>query len=671
MKQYSASLQPLDLGHVVLKNRFMMGSMHTGLEEAQNGFQRMAAFYAERAAGGASLIVTGGISPNEAGKLGLGPAERTMVSMVDKHRLITNAVHEHDGRILLQLLHAGRYSKHESPVAPSAIQAPITRHAPRELGGDEIIQTIEDFASSAALAQQAGYDGVEIMGSEGYLISQFLAARTNQRNDEWGGDWLRRKKFAVSVVKKVRQAVGPDWIIMFRISVLDLVEGGMTQEQIVDLARDVEAAGASLLDSGIGWHESRVPTIMGSVPHGGFSWATRRVKEVVGIPVIACNRINHPDIAENIITRGDADMVSMARPWLADAAFAQKVQSGESDRINTCIACNQACLDLIFGGKEATCLVNPRACRETLIDVQPATAIKRMAVVGAGVAGLSCASTLAKRGHKVTLFEATSHLGGQFNLAAAIPGKDDYRQTIRYFQQQLAKYDVDVQLNHYVEATELKDADFDEVVLASGINARKPDIPGIDGPNVMAYAEVLLGEKTPGRSVAIIGAGGIGFDMAEFLVGSTHDGAEAFAHEWGIEMSNQQSGGLLTETTTFPAEREIYLCQRNDRKFGRTLGKSTGWALRISLEKRGINFVGNAHYIAIDENGLHIEQSGEHKTLAVDTVVICAGQTENRQLHDQLQSLDIKSHLIGGADLAAELDAKRAIEQGLLLALQI
>jgi 2,4-dienoyl-CoA reductase (NADPH2) len=668
MKTYTSCLQTLDLGHVVLKNRFMMGSMHTGLEEAENGFQRMAAFYAERAAGGAALIVTGGVSPNEAGKLGLGPAERTMVSMVDKHRLITDAVHQHDGKILLQLLHAGRYSKHDSPVAPSPIQSPINRITPRELASDEILQTIEDFASSALLAKQAGYDGVEIMGSEGYLISQFLAARTNHREDEWGGNWLKRKKFALKVIDKVRQAVGSNWIIMFRISVLDLVEGGLTQDEILDLARDAETAGASLLDSGIGWHESRVPTIMGSVPHGGFSWATRRLKDAVSIPVIACNRINHPDIAEDIISKGDADMVSMARPWLADGAFAHKVQNGKIESINTCIACNQACLDLVFVGKEATCLVNPRACRETLINIQPARSPKRIAVVGAGPAGLSCATALGERGHRVTMFEASSNLGGQFNLAAAIPGKDDYRQTVRYFQQQLQQYNVDVRLDRHVSAATLIESGFDEVVLATGINPRTPNIPGIDGPNVMAYAEVLSGQRIPGRRVAIIGAGGIGFDMAEFLVGTTHEGPEDFANEWGIGLSNEMPGGLLTENVLHEAERKVFLCQRNDQRFGRTLGKSTGWALRISLEKRGINFIGGARYIAIDEQGLHIEQAGEQKILAVDTIVVCAGQTENRDLYNELIAGAVPTHLIGGADLAAELDAKRAIEQGLLLA---
>jgi 2,4-dienoyl-CoA reductase (NADPH2) len=667
MNLYTASLAPLDLGHVVLKNRFMMGSMHTGLEEAENGYARMAAFYAERAAGGAALIVTGGVSPNNAGKLGLGEAERNVPESAHHHRIITDAVHEHDGRILLQLLHAGRYSKHAAPVAPSALQAPITRHMPRALEAAEIEQTIVDFAVASAAAQDVGYDGVEIMGSEGYLISQFLAARTNQRDDDWGGDWQRRKRFATEVVGHARQRVGPNFIIMFRISVLELVEGGMTGEEIVDLARSVEAAGASMLDSGIGWHEARIPTIMGAIPHGGFRWATRRVKEAVSIPVVACNRINHPDTAEQIIGDGDADMVSMARPWLADANFVRHVATAEPEKINTCIACNQACLDLIFGGVEATCLVNPRACRETKINSQPAPRPKRIAVIGGGPGGMSCTATLAERGHKVTLYEAHDRLGGQFNMASVIPGKADYAETVRYFSKRITDAGVDIQTGRVISAAELIDNDFDEFVIATGVTPRVPEIDGIDHASVLTYTDVLLGGKAVGERVAIIGAGGIGFDVAEFLLGDSESDIEHFNQEWSIDMSMQSVGGLLEQPVSHQATREVYLCQRSSSRFGRGLGKSTGWALRAGLERKGLKLVGAVTYLRIDDAGLHINDAEGDRLLEVDNIIVCAGQLERRELVAPLKATGKPVHLIGGADVAAELDAKRAIEQGTLL----
>jgi len=671
MNKYSACLTPLDLGHVVLKNRFMMGSMHTGLEEAENGYARMAAFYAERAAGGAGLIVTGGVSPNRDGRLGLGEAEKTVPECMDHHRIITDAVHQHDGRILLQLLHAGRYSKHDAPVAPSPIKAPIVRYAPRMLSGDEILQTIDDFARAAVLAKEAGYDGVEVMGSEGYLISQFLAERTNQRDDEWGGGWQKRLRFAVETVSAVRRAVGEDFILMFRISVLELVEGGMTGEQVIQLARAVESAGASMLDSGIGWHEARIPTIMGSVPHGAFREATARVSQAVSIPVVACNRINHPAVAEQIIASGQADMVSMARPWLADENFVKRVAAGQAECINTCIACNQACLDHIFNQREASCLVNPRACRETLLNPAPAAVSKRIAVVGGGPGGMATACALAERGHGVTLFEARDRLGGQFNMASVIPGKSDYAETVRYFGNRLDATGVEIRVGHYVSAEELIEQKFDEVVLATGVHPRMPSIPGITHKNVLSYADVLLEGNSVGRRVAIIGAGGIGFDMAEFLSADSSLEIEEFKREWGIDEAPGRAGGLAPEATPEQSQREIYLCQRKEGGFGRSLGKTTGWAIRASLEKRGVMLIGGAQYELIDEQGLHLSTANGARLLEVDSIVLCAGQEENRELEVPLRQAGVSVHLIGGADVAAELDAKRAIEQGYRLALEL
>ncbi len=668
---YPHCFEPLDLGFTTLANRFMMGSMHTGLEEADNGFARMATFYAERAAGGAGLIVTGGVSPNRDGMLGLGANERCFPDSHREHEMITDAVHAEGGRILLQLLHAGRYSKHDHPVGPSPIRSPINRHVPRALEASEIERTVEDFAASAVLARDAGYDGVEIMGSEGYLLSQFLCARTNHRDDGYGGDWARRKRLAVDVVRRVRAAVGDDWIIMFRLSVLDLVEGGMTAAQVVDLARSVQAAGATLLDSGIGWHEAQVPTIMGLVPHGAFAFATRRVRAAVDIPIAACNRVNDPATAESLIAGGDADLVSMARPWLADAAFAAKARDGRADRINTCIACNQACLDAIFVGEEATCLVNPRAGRETLFDESPASSPRRIAVVGAGPGGLACATTLAARGHAVELFEAGARIGGQFNLARVIPGKADYGETLRYFERRITELDtLRLRLGERAGFEPLA-RDYDAVVLATGVTPRWPDIPGIGHPMVMSYAELLSGRPAGGR-VAVIGAGGIGFDVAEFLTAPRHDGhaVDGYLDEWRIDASPASAGGLA-DAVGDASDRTVYLLKRSADRFGRTLGKSTGWALRAALARRGVCMLSGVEYRRIDDDGIEIAMDGTTRRLAVDNVVVCAGQESLRDLYEPLYRSGVPTYLVGGAELAAELDARRAIEQGYTLGLRL
>ena len=668
---YPRCFEPLDLGFTTLANRLMMGSMHTGLEEADDGFARMAAFYAERAAGGAGIMVTGGVSPNHDGMLGLGAGERCFPDNHREHRVITNAVHADGGRILLQLLHAGRYSKHDHPVGPSPIRSPINRHAPRALETNEVRRTVEDFAASAVLAREAGYDGVEIMGSEGYLLSQFLCARTNHRDDAYGGDWAGRKRLAVQVVRRVREAVGDDWIIMFRLSVLDLVEGGMTAMEVVDLAQSVQAAGATMLDSGIGWHEAQVPTIMGLVPHGAFAFATRRVREAVDIPIAACNRVNDPATAERLIADGDADLVSMARPWLADGAFAAKARTGRADRINTCIACNQACLDRIFVGEEASCLVNPRAGRETRFVESPAAASRRIAVVGAGPGGLACATTLAARGHAVDLFEAADRIGGQFNLARVIPGKADYGETIRYFERRIDDLEtLHVRLGDRAGLDVLV-RDYDAVVLATGVVPRLPDIPGIDHPMVMSYAELLAG-RSAGDRVAIIGAGGIGFDVAEFLTAPRHDGhaVDGYLDEWRIDAAPTSAGGLA-EPDDGASVRSVYLLKRSADRFGRTLGKSTGWALRAALTRRGVRMLAGVDYRAIDDDGIEISMEGEIRRLAVDHVIVCAGQESLRVLYEPLCRAGVPTYLIGGADRAAELDARRAIEQGYALGLDL
>ncbi|WP_054178224.1 NADPH-dependent 2,4-dienoyl-CoA reductase [Trabulsiella odontotermitis] len=673
MSRYPSLFAPLDLGFTTLKNRVLMGSMHTGLEERPDGAERLAAFYAERARHGVALIVTGGIAPTLSGVTMEGAAVLNDASQLPHHRLITDAVHQEDGKIALQILHSGRYSYQPHPVAPSAIQAPINRFKPHELTHDEILTLIEDFAHCAQLAREAGYDGVEVMGSEGYLINEFLAARTNQRTDEWGGDYPRRMRFAVEVVRAVRQRVGEDFIIIYRLSMLDLVEGGGTFAEAVELARAVEAAGATLINTGIGWHEARIPTIATPVPRGAFSWVTRKLKGSVSIPLITTNRINDPQVADDILARGDADMVSMARPFLADAELLSKAQQDRADEINTCIGCNQACLDQIFAGKVTSCLVNPRACHETKMPVHPTMRRKLLAVVGAGPAGLAFAVNAAARGHQVTLFDAAAEIGGQFNIAKQIPGKEEFYETLRYYRRMLDITGVDVQLNRTVSPDQL--GMFDEVILATGIEPRIPEIDGIDHPKVLSYLDVLR-DKTPvGQRVAIIGCGGIGFDTAMYLSQPgepTSQNIAEFCVEWGIDTSLNTAGGLRPEGPQLPkSPRQIVMLQRKAGKPGEGLGKTTGWIHRTTLLSRGVKMIPAVSYQKIDDDGLHVLIGGEPQLLAVDHVVICAGQEPRRQLAQPLREKGKRVHLIGGCDVAMELDARRAIAQGTKLALEI
>ncbi|UBM41487.1 oxidoreductase [Hafnia paralvei] len=673
MNHYPHLLAPLDLGFTTLKNRVLMGSMHTGLEEHPNGSARLAAFYAERARAGVGLIVTGGISPNQHGVVHAGASIFDHENQIPHHKIITDAVHQAGGKIALQILHTGRYSYQPQPHAPSTIQAPINPYPPIEMTEDMIQQTLSDFAQCARLAQHAGYDGVEIMGSEGYLINQFLAARTNQRDDEWGGDFMRRMRFAVECVRRVRAAVGREFIIIYRLSMLDLVEEGSDWKEIEQLAVQVEHAGATLINTGIGWHEARIPTIATMVPRAGFSWVTRRLMGKVSIPLITTNRINHPDVAEAVLADGCADMVSMARPFLADPAFVQKAASGRVDEINVCIGCNQACLDQIFEHKLTSCLVNPRACHETELVLTATEKPKRLAVVGAGPAGLAFATTAAQRGHHVTLFDADNQIGGQFNIAKQIPGKEEFHETLRYFKRLLIIHNIQQRLGQRVEAADL--SEFDEVILATGIVPRHLDLPGSDMPHVLSYTQVLRDKLPVGKRVAIIGAGGIGFDTAEYLSQfgqSTSLNSAAFAEEWGIDLQLKQRGGLAKDgmhPTHSP--RKIYLLQRKTSKVGEGLGKTTGWIHRVSLQKRGVIMINGAQYHHIDEHGLHLIRDGQIECLPVDNVIICAGQESQQALLAPLQNMGKTVHLIGGADVARELDARRAIDQGTRLALTI
>ena len=660
----------LDLGFTTLRNRVLMGSMHVGLEEAPNGFERMAAFYAERARGEVGLIVTGGIAPNERGRPMKGGAMMVNEHEADQHRIVTQAVHAEGGKIAMQILHFGRYAYQPGLVAPSALQAPINPFVPHALTGDEVEQTIEDFVRCAALARHAGYDGVEIMGSEGYLINEFIAARTNHRDDEWGGSYAGRMRFAVEIVRRTRQRVGPDFIIIYRLSMLDLVEGGSTLEEVIALAQAIEAAGATLLNTGIGWHEARIPTIATKVPRAAYAWVTQRVMGQVGIPLITSNRINTPEVAERLLAEGYADMVSMARPLLADGDFVRKARQGRADEINTCIACNQACLDHTFGGKITSCLVNPRACHETELVIAPAPAAKRIAVVGAGPAGLSFAVTAAQRGHAVTLVDAASEIGGQFNIAKKVPGKEEFHETLRYFRRQLELGGVDLRLGHRVEAAQLIEGGYDEIVLATGIRPRVPAIDGVDHPKVLGYLDVLQGDRPVGERVAIIGAGGIGFDVAEYLTHAGDSGAVAprkFYAEWGVDTGYAQAGGLA-QPQAEPSPRRVHLLQRKSTKVGDQLGKTTGWIHRTSLKARSVAMGSGVAYERIDDAGLHITVDGQPQLLEVDNVVLCAGQEPQRELHAALSAAGCSVHLIGGADVAAELDAKRAIVQGTTLA---
>ncbi|HED4077728.1 TPA: NADPH-dependent 2,4-dienoyl-CoA reductase [Raoultella planticola] len=673
MSHYPSLLAPLDLGFTQLKNRVLMGSMHTGLEEHADGAQRLAAFYAERARHGVALIVTGGIAPTASGVTMAGGAVLDDARHLAQHRHITDAVHREGGKIALQILHTGRYSYQPRPVAPSALQAPINRFAPHALSHDEILQLIDDFARCAQLAREAGYDGVEVMGSEGYLINEFLAARTNQRDDPWGGDYARRMRFAVEVVRAVRERAGHDFIIIYRLSMLDLVNDGSTLPEVIELAQAIEAAGATIINTGIGWHEARIPTIATPVPRGAFSWVTRKLKGALSIPLVTTNRINDPDVADAILARGDADMVSMARPFLADGEFLAKAQSGRADEINTCIGCNQACLDQIFAGKVTSCLVNPRACHETLMPVIPAAAPKRLAVVGAGPAGLAFAVNAAARGHSVTLFDAQQEIGGQFNIAKQIPGKEEFYETLRYYRRMLDLHGVNLQLGQLVTADRL--LEFDETILATGIAPRMPAIAGITHPKVMSYLDVLRDKAPVGQRVAIIGCGGIGFDTAMYLSQpgvATSQNIDAFCREWGIDTTLQSAGGLRPEGPQLEkSPRRIVMLQRKASKPGDGLGKTTGWIHRATLLARGVKMIPGVSYQKIDDEGLHVTIGGESQILHVDQVIICAGQEPKRELADPLRAAGKVVHQIGGCDVAMELDARRAIAQGTKLALEI
>ncbi|WP_417545743.1 FAD-dependent oxidoreductase [Marinobacter sp.] len=679
--KYPNLLEPLDLGFTKLRNRTLMGSMHTGLEEAKNGFERLAAFYAERARGGVALIVTGGIGPNPEGGVFQGAAKMTNDEEVEKHKIITSAVHEADGKICMQILHAGRYAYSPALVAPSAIQAPINPFKPKELDEAGIEKQIEDYAVCAQLAQKAGYDGVEIMGSEGYFINQFIVSHTNHRTDQWGGSYEYRIRLPIEIVRRVRERVGENFILIYRLSMLDLIEDGSTWEEVVHLAKEIEKAGATIINTGIGWHEARVPTIATSVPRGAFTKVTARLKGEVSIPLVTTNRINMPDVAEKILAEGDADMVSMARPFLADADLVLKASEDRAEEINTCIGCNQACLDHTFGGKLTSCLVNPRACHETELTYVKTESPKSIAVVGAGPAGMAFASVAAERGHKVTLFDAGKEIGGQFNIAKLIPGKEEFYETLRYYRVMLDKHGVDVRLETRVSVDDLKAGNFDEVVLATGVAPRIPDIEGIDHPKVIGYLDALLERKPVGEKVAVVGAGGIGFDVSEFIV---HKGTSAaldtghFMREWGVDLTVEHRGGILGVTPEVPEPaREVFLLQRKSSKVGKNLGKTTGWIHRTSLKNRKVQMMPGVTYRKIDDKGLHITvtpkgaKQGEDRILPVDTIILCAGQEPLRELQSGLEAAGLPVHLIGGSDVAAELDAKRAIDQGSRLAASI
>lgn len=671
MSAYPHLLKPLDLGFTTLKNRVLMGSMHIGLEEAPQGYERMAAFYAERAKGDVGLIVTGGVSPNDDGVVFSHGTKLDTVEEAEKHKVITQAVHEAGGKIAMQILHTGRYSYQPNNVAPSAIQAPINPIKPKALSSAEVQQTIDDFANCAKLAQYAGYDGVEIMGSEGYLINEFIAARTNHRDDEWGGSYENRIRFPIEIVKRTRALVGENFIIIYRLSMLDLVEGGSSIEEVIQLAKEIEKAGATIINTGIGWHEARIPTIATKVPRAAFTWVTEKLKGEVSIPLVTSNRINTPEMAEHVLASGHADMVSMARPMLADAEFVLKASEGRSDEINTCIGCNQACLDHIFSMKIATCLVNPRACYETELIFKDAQVQKNIAVIGAGPAGLSFAVYAADRGHQVKIFEASHQIGGQFNIAKTVPGKEEFYETLRYFGRQIElRPNIELILNHKATYEELSQANFDEIVVATGVTPRQLQFEGIDHPKVLSYLQVLKERVPVGQRVAIIGAGGIGFDTAEYL---THEGEsgslnpEKFYEEWGIDTQYEHVGGLK-QPKVETSEREIYLLQRKTAVVGAGLGKTTGWIHRAGLKNRQVKMLAGVQYNKVDDQGLHITIDGQPSVLEVDHVVICAGQESFTAMYDQLKTEGKNVHLIGGAKEAGELDAKRAIRQGAELA---
>ncbi|MFF9757012.1 FAD-dependent oxidoreductase [Streptomyces sp. NPDC014344] len=668
MSRYPHLLTPLDLGFTTLPNRVLMGSMHVGLEEAEGGFSRMAEFYAARARGGVGLIVTGGIAPNDEGRPYEGGAKLTTDEEAEQHRTVTAAVHREGGRIALQILHFGRYAYHQDLVAPSPLQAPISPFPPRELTDAEVERTIDDYVRAARLARQAGYDGVEIMGSEGYLVNEFTARQTNHRTDRWGGSYENRMRFPVEIVRRVREAVGDDFILIYRLSMLDLVPGGSTLDEVITLARAVEAAGATIINTGIGWHEARIPTIATSVPRGAYTWVTKRLMGEVSVPLVTTNRINTPELAERLLADGTADMVSMARPMLADPDFVAKAADGRPEAINTCIGCNQACLDHTFSGRITSCLVNPRACHETELVLSPTRRRKRVAVVGAGPAGLACAVSAAERGHDVTLFDAASEIGGQFNVARRVPGKQEFDETLRYFRTRLTDLAVDVRLDTRVTADDV--TGYDEVVVATGVTPRVPDIPGVGHPSVLGYLDVLRDGAPVGDRVAVLGAGGIGFDVAAFLTDGgdkAHEDPETYFRRWGVDLGYRAPGGLAVPERPAPP-RTVHLLQRKTSKVGAGLGRTTGWIHRTELRHRGVTMVPGVRYDRIDDAGVHITVGEESTVLEVDTVVLCTGQEPRRDLFEELVAAGRPAHLIGGADVAAELDAKRAVKQGTELA---
>ncbi|WP_019854016.1 FAD-dependent oxidoreductase [Actinopolyspora mortivallis] len=670
MTAYPHLLSPLDLGPFTLPNRVIMGSMHVGLEEAPDGFERMAAFYAERVRGGVGLIVTGGISPNEEGRAYRAGAALTTPEEAERHRVVTDAVHREGGRIAMQILHTGRYAYHEDPVAPSALRAPISPHVPRELSEREVERTVEDFARCAELAAAAGYDGVEVMGSEGYLINEFLVSATNKRQDRWGGSLENRMRFPLEILRRVRERVGERFAVIYRLSMIDLVPEGATQDEVLRLAREVEKAGADVINTGIGWHEARIPTIATSVPRAAFTRITERMMGEVSVPLVTSNRINTPEVAERVLAAGHADLVSMARPLLADPAFVAKAAAGTPQAINTCIGCNQACLDHVFAGKTTSCLVNPRACHETELVLSPARRVRDVGIVGAGPAGMSCAVAAAERGHRVTLYDAAESVGGQLDVARRVPGKEEFEETLRYYRHQLDAHDVRLRLGTELDAEELAAAEHDEIVLATGVVPRIPDIPGIDHPSVLGYLDVLHGRATVGRRVAVIGAGGIGVDVTEYLTAPDEEAAhrpEVFFARWGVDVERTTPGGL-TRPLPERVPREVYLVQRSTGKVGAGLGTTTGWIHRAELRDRGVTTLSGVTYDRIDDEGLHLDHEGRRRVLPVDNIVVCTGQEPRRELYEQLRARGHSPQLIGGASEAAELDAKRAIDEGTRLA---
>ncbi len=667
---YPHLLAPLDLGFTTLKNRVLMGSMHTGLEDKAKDFPKLAAYFAERARGGVGLIVTGGFAPNVEGWLSPFGSRLASSGAAKNHHVITNAVHAEGGKIALQILHAGRYGYSPFSVAPSRIKSPITPFTPRALTAGGVERQIKCFVRAGKLARDAGYDGVEVMGSEGYFINEFLSLATNQRDDKWGGSYKNRMQLPIEIVARMREAVGKDFIIIYRLSMLDLIPQGQSWDEVVMLAKGIERAGATIINTGIGWHEARVPTIATSVPRGAFAWVTQKLKGEVSIPLVATNRINTPEVAEQIIADGCADMVSMARPLLADAEFVNKAAQNRALDINTCIGCNQACLDHVFQQKRASCLVNPRACHETELVFVKTTRKKRIAVVGAGPAGLACSTELAARGHDVELFDSAAEIGGQFNMAKVIPGKEEFHETLRYFRRRIDATGVRLTLNKRVGVDDLQG--FDEVVIATGVTPRNPKIPGQDGPNVLSYIDVLLHKKPVGKRVAIIGAGGIGFDVSEFLVEdhSPTMNLEVWKKEWGVGDPAHARGGVIKPEISAPA-RQVYLLQRKASQPGKGLGKTTGWIHRAALKKKKVEMLAAVNYDAIDASGLHVsfgEKREKPTLLEVDTIVLCSGQQSLRELLAPLAAAGVITHIIGGACEAGELDAKRAIDQGTRLA---